>query len=302
MKPLISVIVPTFNRSRTIARTLNSILLQTYDNFEIIVVEDGSQDETMEILNSYNDRRLRIIKHDRNLGVTAAKNTGLNNILGEWFTILDSDDEIIPNALEMMIKIPLEQDSEISAVICNCVEIPTGNFTGIGLLCDQYVDFKTMIVDCQGEFWGITKTELLFNDRFNEALCGFESTLWYKIDQRAKRYYLHKGLRLYHTEGNDRISNVKQKSVKTASIHYQALSQERNYLEVIKKHWPDRFAKDCVRAVIYLKADKQKEFACFYYRHIIKMKKYRFYKLISFLAYNSNAVIINMSIKFLQKN
>ena len=104
--PLISIITPTFNRGKTVARAIDSILEQTYGNFEIIVVEDGSTDETKSILQRYNDKRVRIIHHDLNKGVTAAKNTGLNNISGEWFTFLDSGDEMLPDALETMMRIP----------------------------------------------------------------------------------------------------------------------------------------------------------------------------------------------------
>ena len=106
MRPLVSVIIPTYNRAATIGRTIQSLQSQTYDNLDIIVVEDGSKDETLKLLDTISDKRLRVIRHEVNRGVTAAKNTGLNNIRGEWFTILDSDDEIVPNAIEMMMRIP----------------------------------------------------------------------------------------------------------------------------------------------------------------------------------------------------
>src|SRR5665213_1460293 len=142
MNPLISIIVPAFNRANTIARTINSILLQTYSDFEIIVVEDGSTDETIKVLQQFTDMRLKIIYHDTNKGVTAAKNTGLNNIHGEWFTILDSDDEIIPKALEIMMKIPLEKDSTVTAVTCNCTDTRTGKFSGKGLALVSYTHLR----------------------------------------------------------------------------------------------------------------------------------------------------------------
>lgn len=297
MKPLISVIVPTFNRAKTIARTIDSILLQTYTNFEIIIVEDGSLDETLEILKKYTDERIRIIRHEQNKGVTAAKNTGLNNIGGEWFTILDSDDEMIPQALEMMINVPLEKDFEVSAVTCNCIDTSTGNFSGKGLEFDQYVDFKTIIFDCYGEFWGITKTELLLNDRFNENLWGYEKTLWYKINERAKRYYLHRGLRIFHTGGSDRVSNIFNFSMEKASRHYQALPEEMHYLEILKKYRPNSLVKECLRGIIYLKADNKKEFAHFYFSYLKKIENYRSYKIFSYIAYNLNPFILRMGIK-----
>ena len=199
--PLISIITSTFNRAKTIGRAIDSILEQTYGNFEIIVVEDGSTDETKSILQMYTDERIKIIYHDINKGVTAAKNTGLNNISGEWFTFLDSDDEMLPDALETMMRIPLEKDATVNAVTCNCIDTNTGKFSGKGLMFDQYVDFKAIIKNCSGEFWGLTKTELLLDDRFNERLAGYENTLWFKINDRAKRYYIPHALRLYHSEG-----------------------------------------------------------------------------------------------------
>jgi glycosyltransferase involved in cell wall biosynthesis len=300
MKPLVSVIIPTFNRAKTIARTIDSILLQTYDNLEIIIVEDGSKDETMSILGQFNDKRLTVICHDVNKGVTAAKNTGLNNMHGEWFTILDSDDEIVPEALETMMRIPLEKDTTVNAISCNCIDTYTGNFTGKGLVFDQYVDFIKLIQDCRGEYWGLTKTELLLNDRFNERLAGYEGTLWLKINERAKRFYIHKALRIYHTEGDDRVSNSTP-SIKKVSNHYQALSKEIYYLEILKKYLPGTFRKDCFRAVIYLVADNKREQARFYYYYLRKIKNINIYKVISFFVYYSNSFLITVGIKCMKK-
>lgn len=296
MNPLITIIIPTFNRAATISRTIDSILNQTYQNFEIVVVDDGSVDETSEILAKYDDNRIRIILHDLNKGVTAAKNTGLNNIEGDWFTILDSDDEIVSQALEVMINVALQLDNEVTAVTCNCIDSSTGKFSGSGLDFDQYVDFRTIVTNCHGEFWGITKTELLQNDRFNERLSGFESVLWYKIYERSKRYYVHQALRIYHTTGTDRISvNV---SPKKKSNDYQALSEETQYLKLLKEYKPDSFAKGCLEAVIYLKADNKKKFARFYFQYLKKLENYRLHKIISFFTYYSNPIMVNLGIKF----
>lgn len=298
MKPLVSVIIPTYNRAKTIARTINSLLLQTYDNFEIIIVEDGSVDDTKSILEQFHDNRLRVIFHDVNKGVTAAKNTGLNNIRGEWFTILDSDDEIIPRALETMMRIPLEMDSTINAITCNCIDTSNGSFSGKGFASDQYINFITLINDCSGEFWGLTKTALLLNDRFNERLGGYESTLWLKINERANRYYIHQALRIYHTEGDDRVLKIPP-SIKKMSNHYEALSDEEHYLETFKKYSPKNFARDCVLAVMYLMADRNKKYAGFYYDHLNSINGFRLLKSVSFLSFHSNAFITKQLIKIL---
>jgi glycosyltransferase involved in cell wall biosynthesis len=300
MKPLVSIIIPTYNRAKTVARTINSVLLQTYENFEIVIVEDGSKDETVSLLKNFTDKRISVVYHEINKGVTAAKNTGLNNMRGEWFAILDSDDEIIPEAVEIMMNIPLEKDVTINAVSCNCIDTATGELSGKGLLSDQYVDLETLILQCTGEFWGLTKTELLLSDRFNERLDGYESTLWMKINERAKRFYVHKGLRIFHTEGDDRISKI-PKSAEKLSNHYRVLSEERQYLEIVKKYLPGSFAKDCLHAIVYLMASNEKEQARFYYDELKRLKGYRLYKVISFFGFHSNAFLMKKSIKYLTK-
>jgi len=298
MKPLISIIVPTFNRAKTISRTIDSILCQTYDNLEIVVVEDGSTDETIKVLRKYDDMRLRIVYHEHNKGVTSAKNTGLKNIRGEWFTIVDSDDEIVPEALEVMMKIPLEKDATVTAISCNCIDSVSGKLCGIGLSSDQYVDFQT-INKCSGDFWGLTKTELLLNDKFNESLSGWENVLWYVINERANRYYIHKALSIVHTEGSDRVSKYRFSKSKT-SLHYRSLSEETHYLETMKTITPHAFAKDCLLAVVYLISDNKKEYSKVFYNYLQSFKNYRFYKLIGFIAFHSNPLLMNITIKLLK--
>ena len=72
---MISIIIPTYNRARVLPRAIDSVLKQTYENWELIIIDDGSTDNTQEILQSYHDHRLRYIQHEKNKGVTAAKNT-----------------------------------------------------------------------------------------------------------------------------------------------------------------------------------------------------------------------------------
>jgi GalNAc5-diNAcBac-PP-undecaprenol beta-1,3-glucosyltransferase len=261
--PLVSLIMPTYNRSSSIERAINSALSQTYTNIELIIVDDGSTDNTLEIIKKYNDPRIRLVKHTINKGVTAAKNTGLNNIQGEWFTTLDSDDEIVPEAIETMMNIPLNIDYTVTAISCNCMDTSDGSFSGKGLIKDQYVDVDTLMKICSGEYWGITKSSLLMNDRFNENISGWESILWYKIDDRAKRYYIHKGLRIYHTEGNDRVSTSKYNIEKEIKL-YKNYIIEVYYLEKIKKYRPYDYYTICKNGLITMRAYRYDEIASQY--------------------------------------
>ncbi|MCC8073748.1 MAG: glycosyltransferase [Clostridiales bacterium] len=100
----ISIIIPAYNSAKFIENTINSVLQQTYKNFEIIVVNDGSSDNTLEVLENLRNRDNRIIIiSQKNSGVSAARNTGLLNATGEFITFVDSDDSLPKNALETLV-------------------------------------------------------------------------------------------------------------------------------------------------------------------------------------------------------
>ncbi len=113
---LVSVIIPTYNRARTIERAVNSVLAQTWKEVEVIVVDDGSTDQTSEVLKVYGDK-IRVI-HQQNGGASAARNTGIKAATGEIISFLDSDDEWLPSKTERQVK--LLQRTESSGVVC-CV-------------------------------------------------------------------------------------------------------------------------------------------------------------------------------------
>lgn len=100
-RPLVSIIVPVYNGEAHLERCLSSILLQTYPNFEAIVVDDGSEDKTMEICCRYSkaDERIRIISQTKS-GVSAARNTGIQQARGELLMFIDSDDCVTSEHLE----------------------------------------------------------------------------------------------------------------------------------------------------------------------------------------------------------
>src|ERR1035437_5927629 len=99
---MISVIMATNNRAATLPRAVDSVRRQTCEEWEVIVVDDGSTDGTSDFLGELAHPRIRVCRHSSNRGVTAAKNTGLDQIRGDWFTTLDSDDEMVPEALDEM--------------------------------------------------------------------------------------------------------------------------------------------------------------------------------------------------------
>jgi len=103
--PFVSVVIPSRNRAQMLARALDSILTQTYSNFEIIIVSDGSTDNTDEIVASFDDPRITYLKHDKAKGASAARNTGLKIVRGEYICFLDDDDEWVPDKLKQQLAI-----------------------------------------------------------------------------------------------------------------------------------------------------------------------------------------------------
>lgn len=100
--PFFSVVITTYNRERIVRRCVDSCLAQTFADFEVVVVDDASGDGTVAALEGYDEPRLRIVVHDRNRGINPARHTGTEAARGEWIVVLDSDWELLPNALERL--------------------------------------------------------------------------------------------------------------------------------------------------------------------------------------------------------
>lgn len=97
----ISIIIPLYNKEEYIASTLNSILSQSFHDFEIVIVNDGSTDDSISIVHSFYDSRIVIIEQP-NSGVSVARNTGIINATGSWILFLDADDILVEGALESL--------------------------------------------------------------------------------------------------------------------------------------------------------------------------------------------------------
>lgn len=116
--PTVSVIIPTFNRSKLVVNAVQSVLCQTYRDYEIIVVDDGSTDNTAEALTPYMDR-IRYV-YQANLGASAAQNRGVQLARGKWISILASDDLWLPTKLEAQLKVVAILGKDFGACFTNC--------------------------------------------------------------------------------------------------------------------------------------------------------------------------------------
>lgn len=142
--PLVTVVIPVCNRENTILRAVNSVLWQTYENIEVIVVDDGSTDSTVQVVESCSDDRVRVIRLSHNHGANYARNRGIEQARGEFVAFQDSDDEWLEDKL----------DRQISYMLKKCLE---GLFCPY-ILCDGV---NTEVVPCDHQNVDCDYTELI---------------------------------------------------------------------------------------------------------------------------------------------
>ena len=125
--PLISVVIPTYNHADFLKIAITSVVEQTYQNFEIIIVDNHSNDHTNEVVNSFNDNRIHFHKINNNGVIAASRNLGVDHTKGEWIAYLDSDDFWYPTRLECLID---NMHSSLNYDVISTNEYKTDNLTG----------------------------------------------------------------------------------------------------------------------------------------------------------------------------
>ena len=232
--PKVSVIVPIYKAELYIRRCIDSILLQTYKDFELILVDDGSPDKSGEICEEYaiKDTRVRVF-HKINGGVSSARNLALDNAIGDFIMFVDSDDWIASDCLELCIKEIL--DKELDALQFGFVMVwddrkyyRIKNGTGI-LSGDHYIQTKSFNVSAWG---GVYKRNIIeeYNLRFHSQLKLAEDQIFIlSLLRYVKRIkYLDKSLYYYFQRADSAVHTSKSMDM--------LLSCEK--LIDLSKEWP----------------------------------------------------------------
>lgn len=115
MYPEITVIIPAYNTEAYIAQAIESALGQTLNNIEVIVVDDASTDQTLAVVKSFTDKRLKIIANPENMGASVARNLAIRKAQGKWIAVLDSDDWYAPERLETLLMIANTENADMIA-------------------------------------------------------------------------------------------------------------------------------------------------------------------------------------------
>jgi len=115
-QPLLTVLITVWNRADTLRRCIDSVLSQSFTDFEVVAVDDCSSDNSVQVLREYDDPRVRVLAHAENAGQWATRQTGNENACGRWILHLDSDDELLPGALARISQMAREAPDEVGMV------------------------------------------------------------------------------------------------------------------------------------------------------------------------------------------
>lgn len=253
--PLVSVVIPTYNRERLLPRAISSVLAQTIPDFELLIVDDGSEDNTAQVVAGYSDKRIRYLRHPINQGQNAALNSGVGAATGTYVAFLDSDDEWLPDYLEQILRV-FSTDQSLGAVYSRAgARTPDGElkasypFTLSGniykeVLAQGYLSHMiTLVVKRRG-----FETAGLFDTDF--VVCQ-DDDFCFRVAKNFKVGLVPKILAIIHDDGGG--DRVIKNSQRYAEGWWRLLAKYKD--DVLALAGPDIFAGHLIKAgELFLKA------------------------------------------------
>ena len=201
MNNLVSIIMPSYNTARYIGDSIKSIQAQTYDNWELIIVDDCSTDNSVEVIKSFDDTRIVLLTNKTNSGAALSRNYALREAKGKWIAFLDSDDTCVPEKLEKQIKFMEEHNYAFTFTdyqIClNGEWMPYIN-TGPNVVNKRrmydYCYFSTITVMYDREKIGLIQiADLRKNNDYAMWLQAIEKSNAYRLPECLSFYIKHEG-------------------------------------------------------------------------------------------------------------
>ena len=239
-KPVVSIIVPVYNTEKFLHRCIDSILTQTYTDFELLLIDDGSKDSSGSICDEYaeKDSRVRVF-HKENGGVSSARNLGLDNAWGEWITFVDSDDYIEENYLKSF-----DGNLDADLVVGNIQMIRKQEVEEVGshISPGYYNDIKSEVANCLTNLcflapWGkMFRRQLVLGLHFDESMCISEDTKYvFSFISRSKslRVLANSEIEncLYVYIAPSQSTDAKYQMSVESSVHH-LLSLEKTYQSI----------------------------------------------------------------------
>ncbi len=213
MDGLVSIIMPSYNTAEYISDSIKSIQAQTYKNWELIIVDDCSTDNSMEVIRSFNEPRIRLLKNEKNSGAAISRNCALREAKGKWIAFLDSDDTWVPEKLEKQIKFMRENNYAFTftdyRTCLNGQWMPYIN-TGPNVVNKRrmydYCYFSTITVMYEREKIGLIQ---IANLRKNN-----DYAMWLQAIEKSNAYRLPECLSYYNKHDGSVSSGNKTKLIK----------------------------------------------------------------------------------------
>lgn len=213
--PVVTVIVPVYNRANSIGKAIHSVLAQAFEEWELIVIDDCSTDGTREAIKGFNDPRVKLLSTHQNSGAALARNVGLRNAKGQLITFLDSDDEYNPNFLNRLVEKSKEASLNVGIFWSGYIIVRMNG--GVTTKCryfwkpDRDVSpYLAFLRDLKiGVGAGIAIRKFVFDEVgcFDENLRAAEDTdLFLRISQRFSYAYIEDYLITINQSGTDRLS------------------------------------------------------------------------------------------------
>ncbi|HFX3824560.1 TPA: glycosyltransferase family 2 protein [Enterococcus faecium] len=216
MNPLVSIIIPVYNSEKTISRCIDSILNQKYKNLEIILIDDGSNDESLQICNEYKDKDNRIIVITQpNYGVSRARNIGIQVSNGEFLSFIDSDDYIESDFYEYLVRKLITNESD--AIALSKYTIRQSDILDKTLVSDE-AKRKLLLLELPTSVWAyLYKADIVKQCSFSEEVHFFEDLLFnYDVLRKATKIQLE-SYAGYHYIYNSNSANSSPLSCKKMS-------------------------------------------------------------------------------------
>jgi glycosyltransferase involved in cell wall biosynthesis len=246
--PEVSIILPTYNRYKTLKRAVDSVLNQTYDDFELIIVDDGSTDDTEKLINGIMqlDRRVKYKKLDKNFGAYKARNEGILILKGRFIAFQDSDDEWIPDKLIKQVSILKSFPEDIGMVYCFMCEIDENGNKRImnkEIITPEMPDLhrKTLMYMCDG----IDLQACLFRREVFETCGYFDENLkttgdkeyLIRISKKYKFYCINEPLLNYHSTSGSFSKNRPEILKSYIYIFNKYYDEIKNDWIILSKHY-----------------------------------------------------------------
>lgn len=313
MQPTVSVIMPTYNRAKYLKKAIKSVLNQTFLDFEIIVINNFSTDETLDVVQSFNDNRIKIINFNNDGIIAKSRNKGILHSTGKYIAFLDDDDLWCFNKLELQIQY-LELNKEFDLVYSRAVIIdefdnkqgllidPEDSKTGYifkELLHNNFISILTVLVKKS-----VFDEVGLFNEEYN-ARAAEDYELWLRIAINSKFGFINNTLALYRMHSSNVSSSINKPLLRQKILHNIITNSviPKEYIAEVDYNI-QRLNSDI--SVFYWKtSDKSdaREYAKKY--TLLNLKKFRIFNAIAgvilYVAVNFNYQLFDKFVKIIAK-